>query len=559
MGLSFAQLAQIQMANKANPYLYHGPSGSGEGPDVSNDQDGPPIPDTGDIVDVGGGGAASGGGSPVFKQDLPPEVAAKVPGAIPVDPASLEKGYATSKNGKPLPPPGADPNDPWGDNLPDQPPRSTMAGVSAGPSIERQNLLAHDESRAREINTLKQGQDMVQRQQDILLSGEQQARDLTKKAQIDDYLNQQDITAMQRAVQSHNNLANIDIEHDAALLRQEQPDPKHWFKEKGTAGTILAALAIGAGAFAAAMPHTENHTNQALGIITSAIDKDIDAQNATIEQKWKQIKLKVDQSDRQYVRDQFFLEEKRKARLTDYDHAIHLVDQQRLTSTNESNIAGMDAISQGMKQQQEKIKMEGADQRYQVLAKERAAAVSNNPWSDANIMKKAAKLQEQEETAYQKNPKIAGKPRTLGEIIYDLKHGGFSGGGTSSQDDDFDTGLKGVLSQYDNFKTKSVGPDGQPGSNPYYAILPNSDDAQVVRKREQLNRSIKALIHQSSTGIRSAELINDMAQPFQITRWDNDDSIAQKQHALEGYVVQHNLVGTKPRTETEDEKDEAGK
>ena len=59
-------------------------------------------------------------------------------------------------------------------------------------------------------------------------------------------------------------------------------DPDRWWKERGTGGGILAAIAVGLGALGSTWGKTPNY---ALDIIQSSIDRDIDAQKATLENK----------------------------------------------------------------------------------------------------------------------------------------------------------------------------------------------------------------------------------------------------------------------------------
>jgi hypothetical protein len=59
-------------------------------------------------------------------------------------------------------------------------------------------------------------------------------------------------------------------------------DPNKFYNDRGTLGTILAALSVGAGAYASAMTGTRNF---ALDIIENAISRDIDAQKEAIAGK----------------------------------------------------------------------------------------------------------------------------------------------------------------------------------------------------------------------------------------------------------------------------------
>lgn len=80
-------------------------------------------------------------------------------------------------------------------------------------------------------------------------------------------------------------LKSLQVEADSKI------DPKRWWKEKSTGENILAALAIGLGGFSASMTGGPNY---ALQIIDKAIERDIDAQLANREGKYKQAAAQQD-------------------------------------------------------------------------------------------------------------------------------------------------------------------------------------------------------------------------------------------------------------------------
>jgi hypothetical protein len=114
----------------------------------------------------------------------------------------------------------------------------------------------------------------------------------------------------------------------AAQARAMHVDPQHWFKEKGTAGSILAALAMGAGAFAANMPHSGGK-NVAQDILNQAIDRDARAQEKDIEQAWKDVDFQGHEADKAFAADQFKLHNMRMARIGKRDHAMNMIEQQK--------------------------------------------------------------------------------------------------------------------------------------------------------------------------------------------------------------------------------------
>jgi hypothetical protein len=79
-------------------------------------------------------------------------------------------------------------------------------------------------------------------------------------------------------------LAETEAEVRAAAeeAKAMRVDPNKFYHDRGTLGTILAALSVGAGAYASAMTGGRNY---ALDIIENAIARDIDAQKSAIEGK----------------------------------------------------------------------------------------------------------------------------------------------------------------------------------------------------------------------------------------------------------------------------------
>lgn len=69
---------------------------------------------------------------------------------------------------------------------------------------------------------------------------------------------------------------------DRDALKSAKPDPDHLWKERGTGNKILAAIAVGLGAFGSAI---NGGPNAALDIVQSAIDRDIQAQKDAIANK----------------------------------------------------------------------------------------------------------------------------------------------------------------------------------------------------------------------------------------------------------------------------------
>lgn len=83
--------------------------------------------------------------------------------------------------------------------------------------------------------------------------------------------------------------AENDYRAAVGAFETQTVDPARWYHERGTPGTIIAAIAMGLGAFSQSLTGGEN---TAFKIIQSAIADDIDAQKSNIEASGKRIALK---------------------------------------------------------------------------------------------------------------------------------------------------------------------------------------------------------------------------------------------------------------------------
>lgn len=84
-------------------------------------------------------------------------------------------------------------------------------------------------------------------------------------------------------------LSEKDLSAKIAKAEAMSVDPDRYWKRKGTANNIMAAIAIGLGSFGSGL--TGGATgNPALTLINNAIEHDIDAQKSDIDNYWKSIK-----------------------------------------------------------------------------------------------------------------------------------------------------------------------------------------------------------------------------------------------------------------------------
>jgi hypothetical protein len=162
----------------------------------------------------------------------------------------------------------------------------------------------------------------------------------------------------------------------AQELRQMHVDPQKWFKDKGTAGSILAAISMGAGAFAAAMPHTSNPTNQALGIINDAVNRDVNAQQSEIDKQFKELEVQGGEDEKAYIKDNHSLAQQMQRRLTAYDHANALVGDMRAKTTDQLQAKGLDDLSAGIGMKQNDVRKGYEELHVNVARREQAQAAA---------------------------------------------------------------------------------------------------------------------------------------------------------------------------------------
>ena len=97
--------------------------------------------------------------------------------------------------------------------------------------------------------------------------------------------NQQNETERQAAMRQ----ADANYQSAIADFQKQAVDPAKWYHDRGTAGTVLAAIAMGLGAFAQTLTGGENN---ALKIIQSAIQDDIESQRINIANSREGVALK---------------------------------------------------------------------------------------------------------------------------------------------------------------------------------------------------------------------------------------------------------------------------
>lgn len=403
-------------------------------------------------------------------------------------------------------------------------------------SPERIELETDEGIRKEKAQNLTSQQDTLARQRELLQVGEQAAQAAQAKANSDYDIKQIENEQLGQVVDQQMKARQAAQDQEAAQVRAAKVDPRHWFKEKGTAGSILAAISMAAGAFAAAMPHTGSHENFALNIINKAVDQDIDAQKEDIANKWKSLNYKGDENQKAYVRDQYMMNQKRELAIKGYDHALALVGQQRATTNNDVAALDLDKLSQGIQDKKLDLQMEQAAHAKTVAVGERARAAAagvSNPNSAANLEKAYNLYVTDAMKEQQKNPK-AGAILSK-EDWFKTRQGSGAPARAAESGKEVEEGLASLGKKYDAVSA----------NNPVFSVLPNSPDAMAVRQREQLNSDIIATVHAASRGLRDPHIIEQTTKPFLITPYDNAASVAQKKAALAQFVIEHKKTDAK--------------
>lgn len=160
--------------------------------------------------------------------------------------------------------------------------------------LDAQELAANAPTLAHIANTYRQVQiarsQGRQQEADIHLKSAQDQEESIKQSKADfDALNQ----AAEKSDEA--------IKAEIAKAKSMSIDPDRWWHRKGTANNILAAISLGLGSFGSGMTHGATG-NVAMQLISNAIDHDIDAQKADIDNAWKGIQQQKGLNDNAYNR-----------------------------------------------------------------------------------------------------------------------------------------------------------------------------------------------------------------------------------------------------------------
>jgi hypothetical protein len=297
--------------------------------------------------------------------------------------------------------PGATPVSAAPPGLPIAPP--TMGGgAPAGPSIEKQGQLDTQGSMDRQAGLLQGQQQTMSEQQAALRVGQLQSDNALQKANIDYLASGHELEKIHRDNIYGQRQRDRELDQQAAELRATDVDPQHWFKQKGTAGSILAAISMAGGAFAAAMPHSGSNKNQAADIINGAIERDIASQKENIQKKATLLKFQGDQNERKFVQDNYIENHMRETQRQEYGHALTMIDQIQKSTSNQIASKQFDILKNDIGLKMEDLTQKGIQQRVAVDVADRNKAITAqnaNPLNSTNMTKSYMKYVEENEKA----------------------------------------------------------------------------------------------------------------------------------------------------------------
>lgn len=210
-------------------------------------------------------------------------------------------------------------------------------------------------------------------------------------------------------IEQHDKENKRQLDQEAADVRAQKVDPQHWFKERGVAGSILAAISMGAGAFGAAF--SKNGTNYAMDIINNSIDKDMQSQKENINNQWKALDFHGSQNDKEYTKGQFTLNSLQNEKYKAYDHASAMINDIKQRTNDQVAVNNLDKLGLAIEGKKTDIDQDRLQRKFGVAKYEQAqaaAAANADPYNAHNLEKdwKAYVTEAAKEQA--KNPKAPG-------------------------------------------------------------------------------------------------------------------------------------------------------
>lgn len=265
-------------------------------------------------------------------------------------------------------------------------------GGSSGPSASqtyRKGILELDK---RAVDATQQEQKATSESADIQSGYEAQM------AQALDYARQDREAAFLRDQAARQKVNDAMEERDKKIQAEidavKDIDPKHWWKEAGVGGSIIAALSMGLGALGSGLSgiHGNATPNYAMQIIDGAINRDMQAQQANLEKQWNKIAKEQGLSKDKYARDQWMLEQQSQDAEKKYNLVLNQLDSLAHQSKSEVVLKNADILNAQIEQRLIAIQQKTQDRMYAVAQEDERKAAAAAASSPAMIAQR--KLQE---------------------------------------------------------------------------------------------------------------------------------------------------------------------
>ena len=160
---------------------------------------------------------------------------------------------------------------------------------------------------------------------------------------------------------------------DAAAYQAMHKDPDRWYKKRGTAGGIMAAIAMGMGAFGASINKTQNFAQE---IIEKSINDDLEAQQSEIEKAGKIAANSVAAEDRHFVKTEAERHQRNVAKTQTIANAMQQMDMVAANTNDADAISRLASMREDLKGRMADIRKDMADSLLATYKRDAAAANS---------------------------------------------------------------------------------------------------------------------------------------------------------------------------------------
>jgi hypothetical protein len=270
---------------------------------------------------------------------------------------------------------------------------ATAVGKPGIPGSEKLALAAGDETRGDRAETIGKRADILGQVQEVMANGEAENRNRLTGMESELETRQTNRKLYESTERDAAEKRHAEIEKEGADARAAKVDPDQWFKERGTAGRIMSAIVMGAGAFGANMPHSGGQ-NAAMQIINDSIASDIKGQHANIEQKWKGISHLVESDQQSYARGQFKMKEMREEEVQGTTHAMAMIDRVSAMTTDEASQAKLGQMRMDLQDKLTDLKEQHYNQRVGVMQRDEGRQAAANASAAAEARAREGRIRD---------------------------------------------------------------------------------------------------------------------------------------------------------------------